>query len=196
MAKMRILCITGAWCWRHPQPIWKNLAAALQETFPEAAQEIALEEIHFLHPWQFDRMNAFCERTVRKHDTGGKILIVGHSMGGPMGYEIAQRMEHTQIVGVATIFSPNTFLWSVFPRMIDSKLERVERQDIPVVSFQASLDQLVWWGAEHPDVHYHEYVLSDHRFAIQLFPSIAHKIARSIRMSLYPKMLELELECA
>lgn len=189
MAKMRILCITGAWCWRHPQPIWKNLMEALREAFPEADRNIALGEISFLHPWQFSRMNAFCNRMVRKHDIGGDILIVGHSMGGVMGYEIAKRFKHTRVVGVATIFSPHTFLGGMFPKKLGTHVCETGK-DIPVVSFQARIDQIVWWGAEHPDAIYHEYVLSDHRFALQYVPSIARKIAQSIRFSFYPHLLE------
>jgi|GEM_PF-1963562 len=182
MAKMRILCITGAWCLRHPQPAWTHLIPALREEFPEADPEVCLEEMHFLWPWQFRRMRKFCDQTVDTYDKGGKILIVGHSMGGVMGYEIAQRLRHTRVVGVATICSPHTFLWSVFPKRIGICAHK-RSKDIPVVSFEASIDPLVWWGAEHPDAHYHGRILSDHRFALQYLPSVAHTIARLIRAS-------------
>lgn len=189
MPRLQILCLSGIWCLWHPHPIWRSLKPALRAAFPEADLWITVEEIWLLHPWQFKRMDAFCDEVARKYDTGGYLLIVGHSMGGVMGYEIARRLRHTTVISVATIFSPHAFLWSVFPAMIRSRAQETDRE-IPVISFQARYDHLIWWGARHPAAKQHEIMKVDHRFMVQWFPSRARKITQTIRAFVFSQMLE------
>ena len=176
---MRILCISGVWCLQHPGSMWSNIGTAFTDQFPDA--ELVIAEEHNLHPWEFERMRRFCDHLVHAYDDGMETLLVGHSMGGIIACAIAKRFKKTRIHGIVTIFSPHTFLGGVFPMV----LSVTDDLRIPIISFGAVGDILVWWGTRHPESRMHQMLWSTHLSSLINNSRIARIIAVTTKCKLF-----------
>lgn len=175
---MKIILIAGTWYSKGSyEPIWNNIAVALRERFPDA-QFVYKQAWYQL--WHVEKMKGLSDSILRDEDTGGDILLVGHSMGGIMACGLAPRFVRSRVCGVITVCSPHT-LGSIIPALDFHRLIYGTESDpkAPLVSFGGLLDPLVWWMfTRHPKSLRHVYIWSDHRFLLGWRRSIGRKIAK------------------
>lgn len=136
---MVIVAIEGYFA-RSPIHVFRHIKTVCKRRFPEA--EFYVEREPDCKLWdldQFHRMNSFTPRVVTKHDTGKPLLLLGHSMGGPVALAVAAQCQHSEVLGVGTIFSPLNALWGLYPKML-----KVPRDlKVPVVSFSTWPDKFL-----------------------------------------------------
>lgn len=167
---MRLLMISGIMT--VPEMDWMLLNKAFKRLLPGA--EFCVETEPYCHVWEIDRFRAFTLKTAAKYDTGGDMIIVGHSLGGVIGCAVQSIMRETRVIGICTIHAPHQFLGGIFTRMLHA-------YDVsaPIVSFQALHDELVWWGSRHPQSVLHVKNHSNHFSDIVQFRENAERIART-----------------
>lgn len=171
---MRIIGIVGIWDFRRLYAwVWGNLESEFAKKFPGAG--FTVEHLWY-SPWQGKKMRSFCDSIVADNDRGGDIILVGWSMGGVVATAIAPRFKRSRVVAVVTLFSPHTFLFGLFSRMLNSSVHGLGQ--IPVVSFSARLDQLVLWGTRYPKAVRHLKMWSDHLFCLIFSTKTAAAAAR------------------
>lgn len=166
---MLILGINGLWCDRNP--VWHTLVPAFKGKFPNSV--FCVEEEPWLWPWELGRMRWFLEYILHKQDRDGEILLVGHSLGGVFACTLADRFKQARVQGVITIFSPHTFPAGVFPWLLGTS----PHLNVPIVSFGAARDGLVWWGTQHHQACHHENLDCDHFRQLSQSPALADRIA-------------------
>ncbi len=176
---MRIVGISGVWSNENKNP-WKNLGAAFLDVFPSA--QFSVEEEYFCHPWEIERLRSFTAEVVAKHDDGERLLLVGHSMGGVIACASSPSFKRSPVCGIATIFSPHRSWGGVFTQSLNS---RALSADVPIVSFAAKYDELVWWGAEHPQALEHIKLHSNHLTDIVHNKQVSETIAKETKRVLF-----------
>jgi pimeloyl-ACP methyl ester carboxylesterase len=178
--KVRIIGINGVWCDRNP--VWNNLEAAFRSRFH--VSDFVIEEEMNCHPWQVARLRRFADRILERYDDGDETLLIGHSMGGVTACAIASRFRKSRVRGVVSIFAPHRFLGGVFARSL--KVPREMR--VPVITFEAQRDRLVWWGAKHPQSLVHTVLATNHLDDLIDDHRHAEKIAEETRRALFAKV--------
>lgn len=174
---MRIIGISGAWSINNP--IWSLLGPAFIQQFKG---QFVVEEEHNCHPWHIARLSHFAKKIVRGYDDGAQTLLVGHSMGGLVACSIANKFKKSHVCGVVTICTPHQFPNRLFAHMFGAGT----KVNAPIVSFGAKNDEVVWWGAAHPQARRHITINSDHFFALADDHQLAHSIAQQSKNILFP----------
>mgnify|MGYP003394581437 CR=1 FL=1 len=183
---MRIIGISGVWC--NQNPIWNNIVPAFRRRFDPT--DFVVEEESWCHPWEVIRLRRFAERIVEKHDDGTDTLIIGHSMGGVVACAAANRFARSRVQGIVTIFSPHRFLSDAFTHAIGAH----KGVTVPVVTFSARYDTLVWWGAEHPQSVAHIRLPCDHQDDLVRDSRFSEQIAEASHRHLFPGRLAAAAE--
>ncbi|HVV38937.1 MAG TPA: hypothetical protein VHD31_01290 [Candidatus Paceibacterota bacterium] len=150
----------------------------LKSRFPHAA--IYEEEVWY-SPWETEKIRTFGDSIVEKYDDGVDVLLIGHSMGGLVACAIAPQFSHSRVRGIATLFSGHTFFGGLFARIAGVPQE----SSIPIISFQAKIDQIVWWGTRHPRAVAHVDLLSDHLFGMAYVKRYGEVVAKTIEEKLF-----------
>jgi hypothetical protein len=128
-------------------------------------------------------MRRFADRILERYDDGEDTLLVGHSIGGVTACAISDRIRKSRARGVVSIFAPHRFLGGVFARSL-----RVPREiRVPVITFEAQRDRLVWWGAKHPQSVMHTVLATNHLHDLINDHWHADKIAEETKKALFPK---------
>jgi hypothetical protein len=176
---VRIVGISGVWSYENPA--WRHLGPAFIEVFPTA--QLSIEEETSCHPWETTRLRSFMKKIVAKHDDGETLLLAGHSMGGVIACASAPLFNRSTVCGVVTVFAPHQFLSGVFPRLLNASTLST---DIPVLSFSADFDELVWWGAQHPQSVRHIKLSSNHLTDLIYSKKVSDTIAKETKKTLFP----------
>ena len=167
------------WCDRNP--VWNNLEAAFRRRFH--VSEFVIEEEVNCHPWQVARLRRFADRILERYDDGEETLLIGHSMGGVTACAIANRFRKSRVRGVVSIFAPHRLLGGLFARSLQVPRE----MRVPVITFEAQRDRLVWWGAKHPQSVVHTVLATNHLDDLVNDHRHAEKIAEEARKALCPE---------
>lgn len=166
---MRVIGIGGIWSSNNP--VWATLGPAFERAFVHAR---FIPDDVFGHPWSFGTFRSHGDAVVRRHDTSGEVVIVGYSMGGVVACAIASAFRRARVHGVVTLYAPHTFIGSFFT----AQLGAPRCPPVPVVSFGARYDEIVWWGARHPCALEHHDMPSTHFIDLLVRDDIADTIAR------------------
>lgn len=168
---MRIVGISGIHSCNNP--IWTQFRVAFSELLPES--ELFVEEEEYCGIFNLNRFNDLRRRLIAKYNDRIPTLFVGHSMGGLVACKVASELHKigTPISGVVTIFTPHGYPG------LPGLLEVPEDPGVPVVSFQATIDILVWFGTRHPYAISHTVVDSYHQHVICETPHVARQIVKA-----------------
>lgn len=169
---MKVVCIVGITDCFLKELFWSRIISAFQKQFPGA--ECVVERIWYW-PWEFAKIRAFAAKILDAHDVEGDLILVGHSMGGIIAVSIAEQFKCARVRAVTTFFSPHTFLWGYFARGIGSPLRALR---MPVVTFAAVPDHMVWYGRRYPG-SIHHVVFSTHRLGPICFGWLRTRIAEA-----------------
>lgn len=167
---MRIVGINGVWC--RSNAMWPRIARAFADRINLSAFFVEGEEN--AHPWEVHRWHRFGNSIVERHDSTGDILLIGHSLGGICACAIANRFQYARVRGVVTIFSPHQYAYG----LLSAWHGGLAKLQVPIVSFEAERDELVWWGTAHPQSRAHVVIASNHYGDLITEPSHAESIAR------------------
>ena len=176
---MRIIGISGVWS--YDNPVWINLRKAFLREFPGA--RMVIEEESGCNPWEIRRLQDFADRLVRKYDDGTETLIVGHSMGGVIACAVADQFTRSAVRGIVSIYAPHHFFGGSFSRRLDAPA----RPEVPIISFQARYDEVVWWGTRHKHTVEHTLLDSSHQTSLVANEKLAQKIAEITRRRFFPE---------
>jgi len=171
---MRIVGISGIHSCKNP--VWDQFRIAFSEALPE--WELCVEEEEYCGIFELRRFSDLGRRLIEKYHDGIPTLFVGHSMGGLVACKVASELHKkgTPIVGIVTVFTPHGY--PGLPTFLDVP----DDPGVPVVSFQAIIDIMVWFGARHPRAISHTIVASFHQQVLCETPRIARQIvATSLR---------------
>lgn len=168
---MRIIGISGINS--HNNPIWDQFRIAFREVLPSS--EFVVEEEKYCSLFEVHRFNDLSRRLITTYNDGVETFFVGHSMGGLVACKVAAELHQkgTPIPGVITIFTPHGYPG------LSRVLEVPENPGVPIVSFQALVDVLVWFGSRHPHAVSHTVVGSFHQSVICNSPHVARKIVQT-----------------
>lgn len=136
--------------------MWDHLGPAFLEQFK--GSRFVLEQAHY-NVLSMCTVRTFKDAVVAKYDTGEDVLLVGHSMGGVHACAIEPQFKKSKVVGVVTLNSPHRLLGGIF-----SWLAGCKPLTAPVVSFAATKDRMVPWGAKHPQAVRHVVFCADHEY--------------------------------
>jgi pimeloyl-ACP methyl ester carboxylesterase len=149
--------------------MWNHLAHAFGREF---GGECAVERERY-HFYSRSLMRAFRDRIVAKHDTGVPLILCGHSAGGAIAFDVANRLQKSTVMGIVTIFSPLSFPID-FLTMLNVVLPKV-----PIVSFGARHDFIVPHPfTSHRNAIAHRLLPTDHQEGLISDPRVANIIAR------------------
>lgn len=166
---MKVVLICGILDDRRKSPMWTHLSNA----FGEAYGTICSVERRWYHFYSRTRMREFRDSIVAAHDTGEPILLCGHSAGGAIAFDVANRLVSSRAVGIVTIFSPLSTPID-FLTILD-----VPVPEVPIVSFGARGDFIVPYPfTSHRRSVAHKLLPTDHQEGLIADPRVSRIIAR------------------
>ena len=166
---MRCIGFNGILC--ENNSVWTPLESALRRRI--AISEFVVEEELNCKLWQVRRFRRYIRNVVQKHDTGGKALLIGHSLGGVAACAAVRLFKCTEIVGIVSICAPHTLYGGVCQIVFGG----YRRLSVPILTFEGLRDQHVSVGARHPQSLRHTELDSDHYYELCRKPQHAAKIA-------------------
>ncbi|GEM_PF-4903571 len=170
---MRIVGITGVLTTSPHSAMWMHLQQSFARHFPRSS--FFVEHLFYL-PWEIYKMRSFANYIVDKYDDGeDELLLLGYSMGGVLARNVAGSLRKTRVNTIVTIFSPHMLWGSWFSTMLGAP----QYDSVPLLSFQARNDCVVWWGSRprHSSSHY---VIDSSHYLSLLQPHVAEKIAHIV----------------
>ena len=159
--------------------LWCNMRDALAREFPNT--EFALERRFYL-PWQAQKMRAFADSIVAKHDTGEELILLGYSLGGIIACAIAPRFVRSNVRLIATVGTPHQLAF--LRRMLAPTGAPYATPDI---TFSGVLDPVVLWFLTDVPGSKRVSLLSDHLLCFLLSSRPAAAVARGMRSFLEAK---------
>ena len=167
---VKVIFMVGILDMPYKDPMWQHLEQEFKKVFP--IDEAVVEHLFYL-PWEFEKIRVYAKHVRFSHDTGDDVLIVGHSMGGVLACGIAPQFSKSRVRGVVTIFSPHTYMGGRFSLEFGAV-----NIAAPIVSFAATWDAWVPYGARHEKSREHVELKTDHVFGLVQNPQWSRIIAR------------------
>lgn len=173
LRRMKVLFITGIFdAFERDGNMWGVLRREFASSLPGSESVVAHR---FFAPWQGKKMRSFGEDTLKEHDTGEDLILVGHSLGGLLACAIAPRFTRSKIVCVVTLSTPHRI--GFFRRMLGVPPALA----VPVLSFGSLFDVFVPAVlTRHEKAILHQNLFSGHIVGLFGNPGPARRIARSV----------------